>query len=99
MAAYKISRKAETDLAELFEYGIHQFGLTQAQAYFFGMHEIFRILAKNSDLGRDASEYSVSLKRFTYEAHTIFYAHSISGILIVRVLSHRMDYKQHLLEG
>ena len=72
MGVYKLSSKAEIDLAEMYEFGIYKFGLSQAQEYFIGMHEAFKVLAKNKDLGRDASEFIADLKRFSYKAHTIF---------------------------
>ncbi len=99
MGSYKLSGKAEIDLAELYEFGIYKFGLPQAQKYFYGMHEAFEILAENIDLGRDASEFITDLKRFSYKAHTIFYLHTASEIFILRVLSQRMDYERNLQNG
>ena len=99
MAVYKLSSKAEIDLAEMYEFGIYKFGLSQAQKYFYGMHEAFEILADNVDLGRDASEFIAYLKRFFYKEHTIFYLHTASGIFILRVLSQRMDYERNLIDG
>ncbi|MBT8185407.1 MAG: type II toxin-antitoxin system RelE/ParE family toxin [Eudoraea sp.] len=96
MGVYKLSNKAEIDLAEMYEFGIYKFGLSQAQQYFFGMHEAFEILANNTDLGRDASEFIADLKRFSFKAHTIFYLVTKSGIFIIRILGHRMDYEQNL---
>ncbi|TRX48497.1 type II toxin-antitoxin system RelE/ParE family toxin [Fulvivirga sp. M361] len=51
---------------------------------------------KNPDIGRDASEFSRSLKRFTYKSHMVFYLNSDPDILIIRVLHHSMDYQRHL---
>jgi len=96
MGIYKLSSKAEFDLAVMYEFGISKFGLTQAQKYFFGMHETFEVLSKNVNLGQDASEFIEELKRFTYKAHTIFYLITTSGIFIIRVLSQRMDYEYNL---
>jgi len=96
MGVYKLSSKAEIDLAELYEFGIYKFGLSQAQQYFFGLHEAFNVLAENINLGRDASEFITELKRFSYKAHTIFYLQTRSGIFIIRVLSQRMDYEHYL---
>ena len=31
MGVYKLSKKAETDLAKIYEFGIHKFELTQKQ--------------------------------------------------------------------
>ncbi|MCF7569059.1 type II toxin-antitoxin system RelE/ParE family toxin [Sabulilitoribacter arenilitoris] len=96
MGVYKVSGKAEIDLAKMYEYGIETFGLKQAQAYLLGMHTLFQILADNATLGRDASEFMLSLKRFSYKSHTIFYLATDIDILIVRVLNQSMDYEKNL---
>lgn len=96
MDVYKLSRKAEIDLAEMFEFGVYKFGLLQAQKYFLGMHDVFQVLYENNELGRDASEYIADLKRFTYKAHTIFYLITANEIFILRVLGQRMDYESNL---
>ncbi len=80
----------------MYEYGITKFGLAQAKSYFEGLQEVFESLAKNPGLGRDASEFIPALHRFSYKAHTIFYMADEEGIFIVRVLNHRMDYKNNL---
>ncbi|MEE9363594.1 MAG: type II toxin-antitoxin system RelE/ParE family toxin [Cellulophaga sp.] len=95
MGAYKVSGKTEIDLTKMYEYGIETFGLKQAQMYLLGMHSLFQILAKNTSLGRDASEFVLSLKRFSYKSHTIFYLVTDIDILIVRVLNQSMDYEKN----
>ena len=62
----------------------------------FGIHDIFQVLSDNSSLGRDASEFIMSLKRFSYKSHTIFYLATDIDILIVRVLNQSMDYENNL---
>jgi len=96
MGVYKVSRKAEMDLAKMYEYGIETFGLKQAKIYLLGMHTLFQVLADNTNLGRDVSEFILSLKRFSYKSHTIFYLATDIDILIVRVLNQSMDYEKNL---
>ncbi len=96
MGVYRVSRSAEIDLAKMYEYGIERFGLKQAQTYLLGMHTLFQILADNTTLGRDASEFVLSLKRFSYKSHAIFYLATDTGLLIVRVLNQSMDYENNL---
>ncbi|WP_299252931.1 type II toxin-antitoxin system RelE/ParE family toxin [uncultured Aquimarina sp.] len=96
MGVYKVSRKAEMDLAKMYEYGIETFGLKQAKGYLLGMHTLFQVLADNTNLGRDASEFILSLKRFSYKSHTIFYLATDIDILIIRVLNQSMDYEKNL---
>ena len=96
MGVYKVSGKAEIDLAKMYEYGIETFGLKQAKAYLLGLHDIFQVLSDNVNLGRDASEFIFSLKRFSYKSHTVFYLATDHDILIVRVPNQSMDYENNL---
>ncbi|TYP75262.1 type II toxin-antitoxin system RelE/ParE family toxin [Aquimarina intermedia] len=96
MGVYKVSRKAEMDLAKMYEYGIETFGFKQAKEYVLGMHMLFQVLADNTILGRDASEFMLLLKRFSYKSHTVFYLATDIDILIVRVVNQSMDYEQNL---
>tara|TARA_R110002049_G_scaffold188124_4_gene356402 strand:- start:1128 stop:1418 length:291 start_codon:yes stop_codon:yes gene_type:complete len=96
MGVYKVSKKAEIDLTKIYEYGIETFGLKQAQTYLSGIHDIFQILSDNLNIGRNASEFVWSLKRFSYKSHTIFYLATDIGILIVCVLNQSMDYETNL---
>lgn len=96
MDVYKLSNESSIDITKIFEYGIENFGLVQAQGYLHGLHELFIKLAINKNIGRDVSELLPYLKRFVYKSHTIFYTVTDLGILIVRVLSQSMDYERHL---
>lgn len=96
MGVYKLSQECQIDISEIYEYGIEEFGLNQAQEYLIGLHDLFQTLTENTNSGRDASEFHPSLKRFVYKAHMIFYLQVESGIFIVRTLSQSMDYDRHL---
>ena len=95
MGNYKLSEACKIDIDEIYEYGIKNFGLAQAQNYLLELHELFFTLADNVNIGRDASEFFPLLKRFTYKSHMIFYLQKNSETLIVRVLSQSMDYQLH----
>lgn len=41
MSAYKLSAECEIDISEIYEYGINEFGLNQAQEYMIGLHNLF----------------------------------------------------------
>jgi toxin ParE1/3/4 len=96
MGDYRLSAECEIDIVEIYEYGIENFGLTQAQEYLISLHDLFKTLAENTNIGRDASEFYPSLRRFGHKAHMIFYLQSESGVFIVRTLSQSMDYERHI---
>ena len=96
MGVYRLSKECKSDLVQIYEYGIENYGLGQAQIYMLGLHELFQTLADNVNLGRDTSEFFPALKRFMYKSRMIFYLHTNSGVFIVRTLSQRMDYERHI---
>lgn len=99
MAAYSLSGKAVSDLDDIYEYTILNFGLEQARAYLLGLHERFQILADNPGVGRSAAQLAPDLGRHEYQSHIIFYIPKETGVLIVRVLHTRMDAKRHFAES
>ena len=98
MVAYKLSEACKTDLSNIYKFGIFNFGLNQSRKYLLGLHDCFLSLAENTNMGRSASEFLPKLRRFSYEAHIIFYLPIDKGVLIVRVLNHRMDFDKNLSE-
>ncbi|MGK0414631.1 MAG: toxin ParE1/3/4 [Polaribacter sp.] len=53
----------------MYEYGIETFVLKHAKSYLLGIHAVFEMLTNNANLGREASEFIVLLKRFSYKSH------------------------------
>ena len=41
MGVYRLSEKSKIDIVDIYEYGIEQFGLDQAQGYLMGLHDLF----------------------------------------------------------
>ena len=95
MGVYRLSSECENDLSLIYEFGIENFGILQAQKYLLGMHELFQTLSDSPNIGRNASEFSPLLRRFNYKSHMVFYSFTGSGIFIVRVLHHSLDYDRH----
>ena len=96
MVSYKLSNLAKEDLARIYEYGIENFGLAQAQSYLLGLQEHFNHLANNDLYVRDASQYAAKLKQSQFKREVIFYLPDDKDILIVRVLGKNMDFIRHL---
>lgn len=96
MGNYRLSTLCDQDLTNIFEFGIKQFGLNQAQTYLLDLHNIFDTLAEQSFIGQDASEIAPGLKRLIYKSHMVFYFSTDYGAHILRVLHQSMDYQRHL---
>ena len=96
MTDYRLTSRAEADLAGIADYTIEAFGIEQARRYRDDLEACFRKLAKNPLLGRSAEALAPGLRRFEHRALAVFYAEDKGGILIVRILHARMDAPRHL---
>lgn len=95
MENYRLTKEADKDLVDIYEYGIFNFGLKKAQTYLLGLHQCFQSLADVPSVGRSADELASKLRRFEYQSHVVFYQVECDGVLIVRVLRSEMDFKRH----
>ena len=94
MAELRLSRRAETDLAEIADYTIREFGIDQARRYRDQFQACFRSLLDNPLLGSSAGEVAPGLRRIRQQAHVVFYRVEQDHLLIVRVLHHNMDFER-----
>jgi toxin ParE1/3/4 len=95
MAELRLSRRAASDLAEIADYTIAEFGIDQARLYRDQLDACFRSLLANPQLGRSAEEVAPGLRRIRQQAHVVFYRFGEEELLIVRVLHHSMDFERH----
>ena len=96
MPRYILSVKAEKDQDDIADYSLETWGEKQALDYIVGLVDCLEKIAETPDIGRDASEFSPNLKRFNYKAHSVFYMSIDTGILIVRILGQKQDFRLHL---
>jgi len=99
MKGYRLTKKADKDVSQLYEYGIGQFGLKRAKIYLHELIVRFEVLTENPALGRSAADVYPGLRRIAYKAHSIFYLLDSDGLLIVRVLRTEMDFKRQFEQG
>ena len=96
MDDYRLSVRAETDLAEIADYTVATFGIEQARRYRSDLESCFGYLAENPRLGRSAESLAPGLRRFEHRSHAIFYTGERSGVLIVRILHTKMNIGRRL---
>lgn len=88
MGAYRLTRKADEDLANLYRYGIDTFGSSRADNYFD------RLIARLAEIG-DApmqfqkSGYRAGYWRSVHHPHTIYY----------RIVNHELVEIVRILRG
>ncbi len=92
---YRLSNRADDDVARIARYTIEQFGIEQARRYRDGLEICFQGLAENVELGRRADWLAPNLRRFEHHSHVVFYTPQDESVVIARVLHKRMDMPRH----
>ena len=96
MPSYRLSRRADSDLAEIAAYTIQRFGIKQARVYRDSLKQCFQRLAENPKLGRRAEQLAPGLHRFEHRSHIVFYTVEEGELYIVRILHARMEVSRHV---
>ncbi|WP_031425437.1 type II toxin-antitoxin system RelE/ParE family toxin [Flavimarina sp. Hel_I_48] len=96
MSSYNLSSKADNDIDDIVDYTLETWGESQTHDYVSELFQLLQTLAESPEIGRSASEYAPSLKRYNFKSHTVFYEPTKNGIFVVRILGQRQDFKRHL---
>ncbi len=83
---FRLSRRADEDLMEIFIYGEETFGPARAERYQNAMIELFTRLAENPMIGRAADRGGTDLRRHPHASHVVFYTPTTGGIVVERVV-------------
>lgn len=93
---FRLSKKADLDLQDIFRYSERQWGYAQAEIYIRRLVGSFTDLAGEKKRGRLCDHIRPNVFSFAHAAHVIFYRHTPYGIFVVRVLHGAMDFRRHL---
>jgi toxin ParE1/3/4 len=97
MARYLLSKSAQLDIEKIADYTIENFGINQARVYRDGLISCFQDLTVRPERGRlYLHKDETLLLCYRYKSHIVFFKRTNAGILIVRILGERMDFRRHL---
>lgn len=91
-----LSKAADADLEDIFDYTVEEFNLDQAVSYVSGFDEVFETISHNPEIGKERSEIREELRSFTKDKHLIFYRVLDDYVRIVRVLHGSCDLPKFL---
>ena len=91
-----LSKAADADLEDIFDYTLEQFGLDQAISYVSGFDDVFETISENPEIGRDRKEIIEELRSLAKDRHIIFYRILSNHIRIVRILHGSRDFPKFL---
>lgn len=97
MPKYRITRKAATDLSDIWQYTFEEWSEEQADLYYESIVRSFSIIADKPRLGKSYSRINDQLLGFAVNKHIVFYQIAADNVVeIIRILHQRMDLKYRL---
>lgn len=91
-----IAPAAKTDLKDIYQYGLRQWGQTQSESYLENIKQQIWTLTEQPLIGVDRSELLSGARSLPIESHTLFYRVTLDTVEIIRVLHGRQDPQRHL---
>jgi len=93
---YSISKKAVSDLEEIWLYTVEHWSVEQADRYYNLIFDEIAYICKNEDAGKSIEHIRKGYRAAKVKSHLIFYKISNDVIEIVRILHERMDIENRL---
>lgn len=91
-----IAPTAKTDLKDIYQYGLRQWGQTLSESYLENVKEQLWMLTEQPKIGIERSELLLGIRSLPIESHTLFYRVTSDTVEIIRVLHSRQDPQRHL---
>ena len=98
MPPYKLSKRAQAKLLDIYERSYEMFGEYQADAYQAGFEKTFELLAMFPAIGRHADEIRSGFRRYRYQSHYIFYTLEADLIVIRNIIHTARDLRPGLFD-
>lgn len=98
MAEYRLSRRAEADLLDIYAFTVARFGQYQADAYHAGFERSFGLLADFPRIGIPADELVAGYRRFQFQSHYILFTEEADYVLIRALIHVAMKLRPDLFE-
>lgn len=91
-----IAPAAKTDLKDIYQYGLRQWGQTQSESYLENLKDHFWSLTEQPLMGVERPELLPGARSLPIESHTLFYRVTPDTLEIIRILHGRQDPQRHL---
>jgi toxin ParE1/3/4 len=86
VSKWKLTNKAQSELADITLYTTDTWGDAQAERYLALLLHGFDLIAEKPGIGRACDRLAPDLRRFELGKHVVFYRRKQAGILISRIL-------------
>ena len=93
---FVISKKAVSDLEEIWLYTVEKWSVEQADRYYNLIFDEINYICKNSTAGKSMEHVRKGYRASKVKSHLIFYRVLNDTIEVIRILHERMDIENRL---
>lgn len=90
--SYRLSRRAEEDLIQIYISSVEAFGETQAERYQETLEAAFDLIGEFPEMARERAEYDPPVRIHPCKSHVVIYLNEPSGPFIIRVRHAHEDW-------
>lgn len=90
-----LSPKAKSDLGDIWDYTLSEWGIDQAEKYVRELSAVMQAHACDSSTSADISDVRKGYRKIRSGSHVIFFKLTGEGIDVVRILHKCMDFERH----
>lgn len=94
----KFRPKAESDLEDIWDYTLTQWGGDQAITYLENLRSAIDLLADYPDMARLREEFDPPVRLHPVREHLVIYVINGEDLEVIRVLHNRADWSAYLAE-
>lgn len=96
--AYVITKKAVSDLEEIWLYTVEKWSIDQADRYYKLIFDEIHFICKNLNAGKSMEHVRKGYRASKVKSHLIYYRIENDIIEVIRILHERMDIENRLNE-
>jgi toxin ParE1/3/4 len=89
--SYRLSRRAEDDLIQIYVSSVEAFGENQAERYQDALEAAFQLIGEFPEIARERPEYNPPVRIHPCKSHVLIYLVGPQGRCILRVRHARED--------
>jgi len=87
MTKYKLSKEAKNDLIRIHHFGVHRFGMKQADKYFDSFFDQFDIIARRPFLFEQVDHIKPGYRRCVFGSDSIYFKIGNDEVEIMTIIS------------
>jgi toxin ParE1/3/4 len=96
MTDHILSRRAQADIEEIWNYTAERWDEEQANRYVRLLHQGIEAIARAPNRARPCDDIRVGYRRYPVGSHVLFFRMLEGKVYVARILHQRMDFDRHL---